>query len=525
MAAVALTRSRVMDDRMTSRSLPNVLLLSESEQLAALDRRALRDAGAAQVRVLTSGIQAARILAGLAPDNQNFQPDIIVCGQKLTDMDGEQFCAILRLHPRLLAVPVLLILPNDSEVEQLRTLGCGASALLGRPYSVAALREQLDTLTASQQRLTQLQQAARYADTKAFDEALSTYGILLKPVRQPEDYFRVGMQCLQQNRWNNAINAFQRALRNAQIKGEAELGMAVAWKGKGDLSRFRFWLARAADTFVRARRWHRARAAYARLLRDDPSAKSPFLSQARQLMRQGLYDEAADTLAQGFEVTPRRQVRDKIAQTCLSADEPERMLQDLEASLGRAMGARGNRLSDEIRDSLDALAREQEARRRQSAAERQWQASRPQSGRKESGGEAEALPSPESPPENAPKYTAGSASQAPASEQAVIKSPLRQRPRTDRMTAISVLPPHEPSPRPALNPRLDGLSDFDNRGRRADGATRDDQVVTLAPLTEAEATSGFFKERPRLNELLSVMKLTWKLAHRDKQKKTRFRTH
>ena len=148
---------------MTSRnsSLPGVLLLSESEALAALDRRALRDAGVARIRVMTSGIQAARILAGLATDSQGFQPDIIVCGQKLADMDGEQFCAILRLHPRLLAVPILLILPNDSEVEQLRTLGCGASALLGRPYSVTSLKEQLVTLAASHPRLTPLQQAPR----------------------------------------------------------------------------------------------------------------------------------------------------------------------------------------------------------------------------------------------------------------------------------------------------------------------------------------------------------------------------
>lgn len=40
------------EDPMTSRnsSLPGVLLLSESEALAALDRRALRDAGVARIR-------------------------------------------------------------------------------------------------------------------------------------------------------------------------------------------------------------------------------------------------------------------------------------------------------------------------------------------------------------------------------------------------------------------------------------------------------------------------------------------
>ena len=381
-------------------------------------------------------------------------------------------------------------------------------------------------LAASQPRLTQLQQAARYADTKAFDAALSTYGILLKPVRQPEDYFRVGMQCLQQNRWNNAINAFQRALRNAQIKGEAELGMAVAWKGKGDLSRFRAWLAKAADTFVRARRWHRARAAYARLLQDDPSAKSPFLSQARQLMRQGHYDEAADTLAQGFEVTPKVQVCDKIAQTCLSADEPERMLRALEASLGRAMGARGNRLSDDIRDSLDALAREQEARRRQAAAERQWKVSRLLAGQKESGEEAEAASPPENSPENAPENAAETGSQADAPEQTAAKTPAKGRPRTNQIIATSVPTPEEGAARASLDLRLDDFPEADGRDQRTDsrsddarGAAQADQAVVLAPLTEAEATSGLFTERPRLNELLSVMKLTWKLVRRDKQAK------
>ena len=368
-------------------------------------------------------------------------------------MDGEQFCAILRLHPRLLAPPILLIPPNDSEVEQLRTLGCGASALLGRPYSVTSLKEQLVTLAASQPRLTQLQQAARYTDTKAFDAAVATYGILLKPVRQPEDYFRVGMQCLQQNRWNNAINAFQRALRNAQIKGEAELGMAVAWKGKGDLSRFRAWLAKAAATFVRARRWHRARAAYARLLQEDPTAKSPFLSQARQLMRQGLYDEAADTLAQGFEVTPKAQVCDKIAQTCLAADEPERMLRDLEASLGRAMGARGNRLSDDIRDSLEALVREQENRRRQAAAERQWKMSRLLAGQKENAEETETAPARSRGGKRNKAVTGGGRRETPETETSNRrhpKSPATGRARTSRIIATSVMPPEEGAPRPAL---------------------------------------------------------------------------
>ena len=51
------------------------------------------------------------MLAGLDEPLPSFQPDVVVCSQRLSDMDGEQFCAILRLHPMLLDMPVLLILP------------------------------------------------------------------------------------------------------------------------------------------------------------------------------------------------------------------------------------------------------------------------------------------------------------------------------------------------------------------------------------------------------------------------------
>lgn len=495
--------------------LPSILLLSESEPLAALDRRALRDAGAGRVQVMTSGIEAARILAGLVPNPTGLQPDVIVCAQKLEDMDGEQFCAILRLHPRLLAMPVLLILPNDSEVEQLKTLGCGASSLLGRPYSVTDLKAALAVLEVAQKRLSQLQKAARYTDTKAFDAALATYGMLLKPVRQPEDYFRVGMQCLQQQRWNNAINAFQRALRNAQIKGEAELGMAVAWKGKGDLTRYRAYLAEAAATFVRARRWHRARAVYARVLQEDPRAKSPFLTEARQLMRQGRYDEAAEILAQGFDVTSKSQLCDKMAQTCLASEEPERMLRELERSLGRALGAQGDRLGGDIRAYLDELIRQQDARRREAAAERQWSVSRRMARQREAQEEA----AQESAAPGAEQDAAQEREQADEEKrgprgtllESTAQSALASRPRTIPLTGAGVVSQQEGDHAAPLLDNEASAASAQNPARQAANGS-----PTLEPLSEAEATSKLFTGKPGLNELLSVMKYTWKLARKDR---------
>lgn len=352
-----------------------VLLLSENDASGNLDKRALRDAGVSRVETLTSGVRAARLLAGCSDEGASFMPDVVVCTQRLEDMTGEQFCAILRLHPLLLDLPVLLILPHDNEVEQLKTLGCGASALLARPYSVQSLKNHLESLAASHASLAALERAGQFADTKAFDDALATYGMLLKPVRDPEDYFRVGMQCLHQGKWNYALNAFQRALRGALIQGKAELGMAAAWKGKGDTARYRQCLARAAATFVRASQWNRARAVYGRLLQAEPDARSPFLAESLHRMRLGDYTEAAAILAQGYSVTPRQQLRDRLAEACLVATEPQAALQSMERMLEHALGTDvGEVLGAEIRATLDTLARQLEVRRQEEAAERQRQA-------------------------------------------------------------------------------------------------------------------------------------------------------
>lgn len=479
----------------------NILLLCENESLTSLDRRALRDAGASRVECMTSGIAAARMLAGLEDSGPGFAPDIIVCSQKLADMDGEQFCAILRLHPLLLGLPVLLLLPNDSEAEQLRTLGCGASALLARPYSINVLKAHLDSLAAAASDVQQLKTARQFTDTSAFDQALETYGMLLKPVRRPEDYFRVGMQCLQQRQWNTAINAFQRALGGALIEGQAQLGMAVAWKGKGDMTRYRHYLGLAAATFVRAKNWHRARAVYAGLLREDPEAKSPFLSESFQLIRQEKYDEAAEVLSHGHELTPRRQMTERLAQTFLSSDQPQRMLQKLEASLGRIMGAAAGTLADDIRDNLEGLARQQEEKRRQEAAEAQWRAVRQAARQRENAEQAEAAKAVGSQATDATSRSGTGGTQqhntaSPPTHVALWGQDFNQ----------------SGDERPVQAP-----SEVRQQVRAEDAHSASRAEPVLEPLSEAEGTSALFDSKPGLNELLSVIKYTWKMARRHKQ--------
>lgn len=463
-----------------------ILLLCENDASAQLDRRAIREAGYPRITLMTSGVDAARLLAGLEKSDEDFSA--VVCSQKLSDMDGDQFCAIIRQHPLLLALPVLLVLPSDSEAEQLRTLGCGASALLGRPYSVDDLKKQLDLLCQNNPFRSRLREGAAKIDTSAFDSALATYGILLRPSREPEDYFRVGMRCLEEHRWNHAINAFRLALSNAQIKAEAELGMAAAFKGKGDQQRFKGWLARAAETLVLAKRWHLARTAYARLLQHDPDAKNPFLARAHQLIRLKNYDDAANTLVESLSVMRSARAGDKFARICFTADDPAAMFSALENSLSIEGGQKASDLNEEIKRSLEVLNKERAERQRQMSVERKWQLARAMAEKKKS-------ETPRSSPESGEKTS--------------LENNLKEH----NLFVKDFQEDDIDTPGPVeTNEELEDIEELEDREN-----TGIEQPV-LAPLSQNDLTSDMFSEKPRFNELLSVVKLTWKLARKSGKK-------
>lgn len=461
---------------------PQVLLLGESEGALALDRRALRDAGYSDIRVLTSGLDACRQLAGI--NGKAFKPDLVVCTNRLSDMDAEQFCAIVRQHPRLLALPILIVLPNENEAAQLKALGCGASALLGRPYSIEYLKKILTTLQAGKAAIESLRQAADKTDTAAFDAALASYGLLLRPNRQPEDYFRAGMRFLEENRYNYAISAFQRALENVRIKGEAELGIAAAYKGKGDTARYHAWLARAAETFIQAKRWHHARSAFARLVQENANARNPFLAEASRQIRQQEYEDAAKTLAEGCGFIPGLKAGQVYAKVCLGAEDSAAMFKALQSEL--ANHGNGDFLATEIRQSIEKLGKERQERMRQAADERQMQLAR-------------------------------NLSAAKIAESANVAAKAASVQESRGVAMLDAPGSSMPAEESAFSQTHGNVVD------NAEYNSADEADVNLnpvlAPLTQPEATSDLFASKPKINEFLSVIKLTWKLARRQKKKK------
>ncbi|MBO4300393.1 MAG: hypothetical protein J5861_02195, partial [Desulfovibrio sp.] len=210
-----------------------------------------------------------------------------------------------------------------------------------------------------------------------------------------------------------------------------------------------------------------------RLLQEDPDARSPFLAEAAQRMRQGEFEEAAAILAEGYSVTPRRQIRDKLAQICLATPHPQTALLSMENMLELALGTDiAEVLGREIRQTVDDLARQIELRRQEEAVERQRlarQAARKKEAPLQANGSGQTYDKTAAPQDSA--LTNGKSTKTDASLERDFQT----------ASAKNVSP--------------------GNKGN-----------VTIANLDVEE---DFIEESGNLGDLISVMKYTWRMARRN----------
>ena len=346
-------------------SVATALLLVQSEDFAVIDRRALREAGVGKVRVLTSGVYAARFLGGKEKNDRGEMPDIVLVHHQLADMAGADFVELARSHPRLAGLPIIYVSSFETPEEKIKALAQGYSGLLVRPYSGESMCLALEYAAAVKLDRDRLSLGRALLNTELFDQALERFEAMLGAYDEdPEKAFHSGLEQLQQRKWDAAISAFQRALRQQAFKGEAEFGIALACRGKGDQQGYKLYLGRAGNSFAQATKWHRARTVYACLLQEAPSSESPFLLEAERLIRAGQFAEAATALAEGYELTPKSSIRERLARTLIyNSDTPEQDVDTLRRSLhDRAPGV-ADKLSEEVREEMDEQKRRMRGRR------------------------------------------------------------------------------------------------------------------------------------------------------------------
>jgi DNA-binding response OmpR family regulator len=122
---------------------PRVLVADDAPDIRDLVCLAVRKAGSTVVSAVDDGVAALAAARELAPD-------LAVLDVSMPGATGLEVCAALRADADAAGTRVLLLSAGASDDDVARGLAAGADAYLAKPFSVAALVEQIRALTAGQ---------------------------------------------------------------------------------------------------------------------------------------------------------------------------------------------------------------------------------------------------------------------------------------------------------------------------------------------------------------------------------------
>ena len=120
-----------------------VLVADDEDDIRALVALAVRRAGCDVVAAAPDGT------AALAAARAEL-PDLAVLDVSMPGATGLEVCAALRRHPVTAGVRILLLSAGASPDEVARGLSAGADAYLAKPFTVAALVQQVRALGPSE---------------------------------------------------------------------------------------------------------------------------------------------------------------------------------------------------------------------------------------------------------------------------------------------------------------------------------------------------------------------------------------
>lgn len=308
-----------------SPAVRSALLLGGNAAHLSLDRKNLRRLGLRVEELFNSGRKAALHML-------DHDIDVVVCDQGLTDMSIPDFIRLIKLHPRLAAVPVLVVSTDNTREGVLGAKKAGCGSYLIRPYSQAAFTRQLSILLAP----GRPENTPAAASEQAFFEALKGSEPCTPPADPAETAFEEGRRLLKLHRYAEAAQSFKAALKLRPELAEAAHGLAKAWKGLGHPAAYKETLLEASRLYLRQDRLSEAYALTAELRKLDPLVKDPVQHEISTLIRTKHFSRAAQLLAKTWNNQPiPKSVYDQLARDCHFTDNPLEAAETLSQELSK----------------------------------------------------------------------------------------------------------------------------------------------------------------------------------------------
>ena len=279
----------------------NILILTATDVHAKRDLATIKTFGPKNVRVFDSGADAIDYLS----DNQ---VDLIFCDSILSDMSGIKFVRTINVNMAGRPLPIIMVTLENKKDHVLDSIAAGCIGYILRPYSLETFEKYL---ILSQQLCNypeieemELQEAKDMVARGDFDEAIEAFEELISCQDEAQKYYDMGCQFLAQTKYGKAIVSFKKAVKINDLFAEAYLGLAEAYKGRGNVESFKIYLKKAAEVHAQFDRMEETKALFIEILKYDSDTPNPFNTLGVNLRKQGDYPGALHAYSRAIELTP-----------------------------------------------------------------------------------------------------------------------------------------------------------------------------------------------------------------------------
>lgn len=310
-------KKNISSKRRSDIMFSSALVVAEDLRHARIDRDFFRNAGIIDVRLGESGSHGLEIL-------DDFESEIVLCDMHLGDMKGTEFIRRVSERRQGHKPPLLSAGVEARESHVLDAVAAGCSGFLVRPYSMDVFLKQLksaERLTKASATRTGLVEKA--AAVECEDASLESLERIAQAKNKARQLFMKGCTLLADRSFDAAIAAFSKALNVQNMFAEAYVGLAKAWKGKGNTEKYRYFMLKAAESYARMDKFQAIRRLFVDVLKTVPKGANPFLELAFRLVGSGEYGVAARAYAQAEELTPGRvDIYASMARACHFTEDP-----------------------------------------------------------------------------------------------------------------------------------------------------------------------------------------------------------
>ncbi len=233
----------------------NIIILTQDDNKAIIDRQAFKHAGYKSVITHTSGLSLALELADVHI-NRLQRETLVFCQPQLADMTALEFLKLIRLHPLLFHQPLVFI--GSDEKESKHYLEAGFSYAITRPFTALALEEAINFCIKFEEARRKKIQALVHA--KKILPNSSTFFAQLEELRlqrlsKPEKAdvqtaLYDALELLKRGQVQKATPLLLKATNNPDTAGKAFETLASMYKEEGDTKQYLRCLVEAIKSYA-----------------------------------------------------------------------------------------------------------------------------------------------------------------------------------------------------------------------------------------------------------------------------------